>query len=402
MKVAYFDCFSGISGDMCLGALLACGLPLAELEAGLKALPLQGWNLKVKRVQQYGIEGTDVEVEVEGPQPGRHLHDIEEIITASSLPKPVKEKTMAVFRRLAAAEARVHGISSHHVHFHEVGAVDAIIDIAGTCLGLYLLGVEEIYSSPLPLGSGWVRCRHGELPVPAPATTYLLEGYPVYGSEVKCELVTPTGAALITTLAASFGPLPPMKLISCGYGSGKTRLPQPNFLRLLLGEAQKGSLEEEKIMVVETTLDDMNPEFFPYLVEQSLAAGAVDAFFTPVYMKKGRPGMVFTALCPKTSMDQVVATLFRHSSTLGVRFREEARLVARRQVVAVETPYGPVQVKWGAFRTGTEDDLSLNLAPEYESCRQVAQEQNVPLKEVYIAALSAARAAGPPPELLEG
>ncbi|MGB9662520.1 MAG: nickel pincer cofactor biosynthesis protein LarC [Moorellaceae bacterium] len=399
MKIAYFDCFSGISGDMCLGALLACGLPLSELKAGLETLPLDGWELKVKPVRQHGIQGIDVEVEVQEPQPERHLRDIEEIIAASGLPQVVKDKALLVFRRLASAEARVHGVSPEEVHFHEVGAVDAVIDIVGTCWGIHLLGVEQVYSSPLPLGSGWVRCRHGELPIPAPATVYLLEGCPVYGSEVQTELVTPTGAALITSLATAFRPLPPMSISACGYGSGKSRFDRPNFLRLFLGEASSTVVPEESLMVVETALDDMNPEFLPFLIEQTLAAGAVDAFFTPVHMKKGRPGVVFTALCPRENLYRVTSAIFRHSSTLGVRFREEVRLVARRQVVTVETPYGPVQVKWGIFRSAAGDTPSVNVAPEYESCRRVATEKNIPLKDIYAAALSAAQTAGPPPEL---
>ncbi|MGI9953392.1 nickel pincer cofactor biosynthesis protein LarC [Moorellaceae bacterium AZ2] len=401
MKIAYFDCFSGISGDMCLGAIISCGLPPEELEAGLKSLPLEGWQLKVRRVQQHGLAGTDVEVEVKGPQPERHLADVVEIINSSSLPPAVQEKAITVFRHLATAEARVHGTDPTHVHFHEVGAVDAIVDVVGTCWGLHALGVEEVYASPLPMGSGWVRCRHGHLPIPAPATVYLLEGCPVYGSEVECELVTPTGAALITTLARSFGPLPAMRLKACGYGAGKTLLPRPNFLRLLLGEDVRGLAATEDVIVVETTIDDMNPELLPHLVEQLLAAGALDAFFTPVYMKKGRPGMVFTALCPEDSLDAVTAVFFRHSSTLGVRLRREGRVVARRQVVTLQTPYGPVEVKWGASPFGTPGGVSFNAAPEFESCRRAAEERGVPLKEVYMAALAAAQVTGPPPELLQ-
>lgn len=245
MKIAYFDCFSGISGDMCLGALLANGLSLEELMAGLKSLALEGWELEVKQVQQHGIGAVDVEVRVCGPQPHRHLSDILAVIDGSPLPAPVREKAGAVFRRLAEAEAKVHGISPEKVHFHEVGAVDAIIDIVGTVLGLHLLGVERVVASPLPLGSGWVECHHGKLPVPAPATGYLLQGVPVYGTEDQAELVTPTGAALITTLAESFGPFPAMHLTSVGFGAGKTQLSHPNLLRVALGEARDAEPEKK-------------------------------------------------------------------------------------------------------------------------------------------------------------
>jgi len=390
---------------MFLGALLSCGLSLEDLEAGLKGLPLKGWELKVKRVRQHGIEAVDVEVQVEGSHPERHLKDILAIIQSSSLPAPVQEKAKAVFERLAAAEARVHGIAPEEVHFHEVGAVDAIIDIVGTCWGLYRLGIEALYSSPLPLGSGWVRCRHGELPLPAPATVYLLEGVPVYGSQLQVELVTPTGAALVTTLASSFGPLPPMKISACGYGAGKTPLSRPNLLRIFIGEAwpdlgQRDFFYNDKVLVVETNIDDMNPEFFPSLIQEVLAAGAVDAFLTPVQMKKGRPGVIFTALCPPASFQGIALALFRHSTTLGLRVREEARLVARREVCTVSTEYGEVLVKWGAFRPSHGKETIFNVAPEFESCYRISKEKGLPLKEVYAAALAAARASGPPASLL--
>jgi hypothetical protein len=391
MKVAYFDCFSGISGDMCLGALLANGLSPEELIAGLKYLALEGWELKIKEVKHQGITAVDVQVQVQDHHHHRHLEDILRIINDSPLPVPVREKATAIFRRLAQAEAQVHGISPEEVHFHEVGAVDAIIDIVGTVLGLHLLGIARVMSSPLPLGSGWTECHHGRLPVPAPATLYLLQGYPVYGTEVEAEVVTPTGAAIITTLADRFGPFPPMNLISVGFGAGKTKLPHPNILRLALGEmsdtAGKG---EDSILVLETTIDDMNPEFFPVLMEQVLGAGAVDAYFIPVHMKKGRPGLLFTVLCPESRLAAVAAAIFRHSSTLGLRFRRDQKLICQQQITEVLTPYGPVAVKWGLYHDH-EGQAITNIAPEYESCRQVALAAGVPIKEVYTAALAAAR-----------
>ncbi|MGI9860649.1 nickel pincer cofactor biosynthesis protein LarC [Moorella naiadis] len=392
MRIAYFDCFSGISGDMCLGALLASGLSRDELVVGLNELGLAGWELRTQEVKQHSIAAVDVEVQVSGPQPHRHLGDILELINNSSLPAPVREKATAVFTNLARAEARVHGIAAGEVHFHEVGAVDAIIDIIGTILGLHLLGIEKIISSPLPMGSGWVECRHGKLPVPAPATMYLLQGFPIYGTTDQAELVTPTGAALITTLAANFGPFPAMNLQRVGFGAGKTKLERPNLLRLAVGEVITGQLEgEENSLVIETTIDDMNPEFFPALIEATMAAGAVDAYCTPIQMKKGRPGVLFTALCPENKLAKVAATIFRDSTTLGLRFRRDGRLVCQRRTGEVMTPFGPVIVKWGLYHD-TEGQAITQVAPEYESCRQAAQNAGAPVKEVYAAALAAARA----------
>ena len=392
MRIAYFDCFSGISGDMCLGALLASGLSRDELVVGLNGLGLAGWELRAQEVKQHSIAAVDVEVRVSGPQPHRHLGDILELINNSSLPAPVREKATAVFTNLARAEARVHGIAAGEVHFHEVGAVDAIIDIIGTILGLHLLGIEKIISSSLPMGSGWVECRHGKLPVPAPATMYLLQGFPIYGTTDQAELVTPTGAALITTLAASFGPFPAMNLQHVGFGAGKTKLERPNLLRLAVGEVITGQLEgEENSLVIETTIDDMNPEFFPALIEATMAAGAVDAYCTPIQMKKGRPGVLFTALCPENKLAKVAAAIFRHSTTLGLRFRRDGRLVCQRRTGEVITPFGPVIMKWGLYHD-TEGQAITQVAPEYESCRQAAQNAGAPIKEVYAAALAAARA----------
>ncbi len=395
MRFAYFDCFSGISGDMCLGALLANGLRLDDLEAGLRGLGLDGWEIRLREVKQHSIAATDVEVLVGGQQPHRHLDDILKLIDGSPLPKAVREKAMAVFTNLARAEAQVHGIDAGSVHFHEVGAVDALIDITGTILGLHLLGIEKVISSPLPTGSGWVECRHGRLPVPAPATLYLLQGFPVYGTEDRAELVTPTGAALITTLAAGFGPFPAMNLVSAGFGAGKIELSHPNLLRLAIGEADSGQLEgEECSMVIETTIDDMNPEFFPVLVEETMAAGAVDAYCIPVQMKKGRPGVLFTALCPEDKLPAVACAIFRHSSTLGLRFRRDGRLICKRYTGMVTTPYGPVTVKFGFYHDQNQQAI-INIAPEFESCRQAAHTAGMPLKEVYASALEAARALRP-------
>ncbi|NLW06499.1 MAG: nickel pincer cofactor biosynthesis protein LarC [Clostridia bacterium] len=394
MKIAYCDCFSGVSGDMFLGALLANGLSYDELLAGLQQLPLSGWELQRKQVVDHSIAAIDVVVKVSEDQPHRHLPDILGLIDNSPLPVPVREKALNVFQRLAQAEAKVHGTEPHKVHFHEVGAVDAIIDIVGTVLGLHLLGVDKVVASPLPLGSGWVECHHGKLPLPAPAALYLLQGFPVYGVSDKAELVTPTGAALITTLADSFGPTPAMTVTGVGYGAGKTSLQHPNLLRLIMGEALDSvQAAPAACIVIETTIDDMNPELFPNLQEQVLAAGALDAYFAPVQMKKGRPGLQLTVLSPENRLAAVASAIFRHSSTLGLRYRREERLVARRHTDKVATPYGVVVVKYGHYHDPVENKEIVNMAPEYQSCLEVARQAGVPVKEVYAAAVAAAQKA---------
>ncbi|MDK2821112.1 MAG: pyridinium-3,5-bisthiocarboxylic acid mononucleotide nickel chelatase [Clostridia bacterium] len=392
MKIAYFDCFSGVSGDMCLGALLSNGLSKEELINHLKLLNIEGWDLIIKQVNQHSIAATDVTVKVSDHQPHRHLKDILELIDNSKIPKIVKKKSSSVFLNLARAEARVHGTTPENVHFHEVGAVDAIIDIVGTVLGLYLLKVEKIIVSPLPLGYGWVNCQHGKLPSPAPATLYLLKNCPIYGTEDRAELVTPTGAALMSTLADEFGYYPTMNLKSIGFGAGKTILDHPNLLRLAIGEITNPSLKtQDTIVVVETNIDDMNPEFYPVLQSEVMAAGAVDAYFTPIQMKKGRPGILLTCLCIENNLPQVTSAIFRNSSTLGLRFRHENRIMCKRRIIEASTPYGLVKVKLGYYKNPCSGQIFTNIAPEFESCLEIAQKTNTPIKEVYRAALTTAQ-----------
>jgi uncharacterized protein (TIGR00299 family) protein len=389
MKIAYFDCFSGVSGDMTLGALLACGADEAEFRERLGALSVPGYELAIQRVTRGGITATDVDVrllEVDRGH-GRHLSDIAELLEASVLPISVKQKALAVFTRLADAEASIHGTSREEIHFHEVGAVDAIVDIVGACLLLEMLGVEQIVTSSIPCGYGTITCQHGIMPVPAPATLELLAGFPVHSVDIRGELVTPTGAALLTTLAdpLTAGRMPAMRVLSSGFGAGKKQFKpdMPNLLRVVLGETlESADSTPQTIAVLETNLDDQSPEGFDLLMERAFAAGAVDVFFAPIQMKKNRPATLVTVLCPPDKADVLAEVLFRETGTFGIRIREQRRCTLDRTWRTVATEFGDVRLKAGAWH-GEE----MTVAPEYEDCKRLAQEHGVPLKKVYEAAL---------------
>lgn len=395
MKVAYFDClFSGVSGDMTLAALLACdGSDEAEFRRGLAALNVPGYELVIERVKREGITATDVDVRLlERDQGhGRHLVDIAAILKASSLSPRVQEQALAVFTRLADAEAKIHGTTRDEIHFHEVGAVDAIVDIVGACLLLEMLGIERVYTSPIPCGYGTVTCQHGVMPIPAPATLELLRGFPVRSVDIEGELVTPTGAALVTTLAdpAQAGPMPDMTVITVGYGAGKKQFApdRPNLLRVIIGEMQNTLASDETpqtVTVLETNLDDQSPETFDLLMERCFGAGALDVFFTPVHMKKNRPATLVTVLCAPDNADRMADILFRETGTFGIRLREQRRVTLERDWHEVETTYGRVRVK-----AGRRHGEVLSSAPEYEDCKRAALAHGVPLQTVYRAALAA-------------
>ncbi|HET91019.1 MAG TPA: nickel pincer cofactor biosynthesis protein LarC [Chloroflexi bacterium] len=388
MKIAYFDCFSGVSGDMILGALVDAGLELARLQAELERLGLSGYAIRAKSVKKRGLRGIHVEVEVTERGVERHLHEIEEIITASSLAQPVQAQSLAIFRRLAEAEAHVHGIPADHVHFHEVGAMDAIIDVVGAAAGLRLLGVERVYASPLHVGRGTVTCAHGVLPVPAPATQELLRGVPIYGRDVDAELVTPTGAAILTTLAETFGSAPPMRVTAVGYGAGTRDLPIPNLLRVSIGETEhkERAYEEDTITVIEANIDDMSPQFYDHVLARLFEAGAVDVFLTPIQMKRNRPAVQLSVLVPAEHAPAARDVVFAETTTIGLRVHTAHRWKLSRVESTVETPYGPVRVK--IARRG---EAAVNVAPEYQDCRRLAEAHGVPLKTVHQAALEAAR-----------
>jgi uncharacterized protein (TIGR00299 family) protein len=388
MRIAFFDCFAGISGNMVLGALLDAGLDREKLEEELVKLGLSGYQIHVQSVHRRGLHGTHVEVEVSEKQPTRHLRDIEATILESTVPEVVKEHSLAIFRRLAEAEARVHGSSIEAVHFHEVGAVDAIIDVVGAALGLWLLGVEKVYASAVHVGRGTVECAHGTLPVPAPATLELLRGVPIYGRDIDSELVTPTGAAILATLAQTFGDAPPMKVAAIGYGAGTRELPLPNLLRLTIGEtgAELEGFEEDSVTLIETNIDDMNPQWYEHVMEQLFDAGALDVFLTPIQMKHNRPAIQISVIVPMAELQAVLSVLFTETTTIGVRTSVKRRWKLQRERILVQTPLGAIHVK--VSRRGRQ---ILNLLPEHRDCQKIATERRVPLKEVHQVALESAR-----------
>lgn len=384
MTIVYFDCFAGASGDMLLAALLDAGASLEAVQAELDKLPVDGYSIKTKRVKKKGLEALDLTVEVrEAAQPHRHFRDIRHMLAASPLTPSVRERSIAVFTRLALAEAKVHGHSPETVHFHEVGAVDAIVDIVGIAAALEALGATEVYASPLHVGSGFVQCAHGLLPVPAPATMELLQDLPVYSRGLEAELLTPTGAAVLATLA-TFGPLPAMTVLNTGYGAGKRDLPLPNLLRVITGKREQTDLSREAVVQLEANIDNLNPEIFGYVLDRLFAAGALDAYLVPLQMKKSRPGTLLCVLTLPENEADILEVLFRETSTLGVRRLLTEKLMLPRKHVTVSTAFGNARVKV-AFRQNEE----INAAPEYEDCLLLASKSGASLKEVYAAVIAA-------------
>jgi pyridinium-3,5-bisthiocarboxylic acid mononucleotide nickel chelatase len=385
MKLAYFDCFSGISGDMTLGALLDAGCDLAQLRAELRGLQVPGWELSAEKVWKNGMAATWARVKTEDQQRHRPLSAILQILRDSKLASPVRDRASAIFRGLGEAEARVHDVPVEKIHFHEVGAVDAIVDIVGACIGFHMLGIEKFACSPLNVGGGTVKMAHGVLPVPAPATANLLQGKPTYSNGVQRELVTPTGAAIVAILCDSFGPQPPMSVSAIGYGAGAADLEgQPNVLRMMIGEATEKTVlgYDEEITVIEANLDDMNPQIYGYFQEKALASGALDVFTTPVQMKKNRPGTLLTVLCQPVVAQTLMTLIFAETTTFGVRTHAAQRRVLPREFVKVNTSYGEVRIKLSRV-----NGRILHVAPEYDDCRKLAEEKNVPLQRVINEAL---------------
>jgi pyridinium-3,5-bisthiocarboxylic acid mononucleotide nickel chelatase len=391
MRSAYLDCSSGVSGDMFLAACLDAGLDGGRLQAELAQLAVGPYEFKVQRALRGGLAGTRLEIAAPTQQPHRHLAPIEQMIESSALPPVVKERACAIFRRLGEAEATLHDQPIEKVHFHEVGAVDAILDVVGACVALELLGVEELTASPLNLGSGRVTAAHGSLPVPAPAAAELLRGLPVYSSGVEAELVTPTGAAIVSTLASGFGPLPPMKIERIGYGAGTREIPgHPNLLRLMIGERTPNLQPgvpvsgRDVVAVIEASVDDMSPELYGYLVERALAAGALDVSCAAIGMKKNRPGLEIRLLARPEQAEALADLVFAETTTLGLRISTAERRVLEREFVNVETPYGPIRIK-----VGRRNGRVVNAAPEFEDCRRAAVSCGVALKQVMQAAQAA-------------
>jgi len=383
--IACFDCFSGISGNMALGALLDCGIAPDTLRGELTKLNLGGYRLEIRETNKAGLRGMSVEVRTDEKQPPRHLKDIEAILQAGALAARVRERSLRTFRVLAEAESKVHGEPVEKIHFHEVGAVDAIVDIVGTAICLELLGVEKVYASPLHIGAGSVQTAHGLLPVPAPATAELLRGVPVYGRDVEAELVTPTGAALLAGMAADFGGAPPMRIERVGYGAGTRDLPWANLLRVTVGSAEDGPAGE-RVLVVEANIDDMNPQWYEHVLERLFEAGALDVYLTPIQMKRSRPAVTLAMMVDESKLDTALGVLFSETTTIGVRMHPVERRKLEREERTVETAYGPVTVKIARW-----EKQVMNAAPEYRDCLRLAEEKGVPLKEVWQAAMAAGR-----------
>ena len=378
-SIAYLDCFAGISGDMLLGALIDAGVPEALLREQLATLNLDGFSLSCQEQKTGALRSTRLEIKIDqSGQPHRSLADIGTIINKSSLSKPVRDRALKVFTILAEAEAKVHGCEIETVHFHEVGGVDAIIDIVGAAICLAHLGIEKLYCSPLPMPRGWVSCAHGQLPLPAPAVCEILCNTPTYGVDFDREMVTPTGAALAKALCADFGPMPPMRITKTAYGAGKREQNngQPNLLRLIIGEAQQVN-EAQTVEVIETHLDDWNPEGFPYLSEQLFAADALDVALVPIQMKKGRPGFLLRVIADKATAFALKQLILTETSAIGLRFRDEQRLTLPRSSGWVQTAFGKTKVKCLQTPGGTI------LSPEYEDCKRIAQTEKIPLRAVY-------------------
>jgi pyridinium-3,5-bisthiocarboxylic acid mononucleotide nickel chelatase len=386
-KIAYLDCASGISGDMMLAALVDAGAGLEHLGAAIASLGLLECRLTVEEVRRQGFRGLQVHVLCPVEKTHRRLRDISAMIDAGQVSPRAKEQAKKIFIRLAEAEAKVHGTSVENVHFHEVGAADSIADIVGTVVGLERLGVERLMASPVPTGSGKIKIAHGECGVPAPATAELLRGIPLAESSIVGELTTPTGAAILATLAESFGPPPAMTIRAIGYGAGsRDWATQPNILRLMLGETsdRESCRFIDHVCELETTIDDASGEFIGYCIERLWQAGALEVYTTAIGMKKNRPGVLLTVLCAPADEEKIAETLFRETTTLGIRRTMVARRVLRREPHTVETPWGPIAGKIGWLSNGVP-----RFAPEYESCRQAAEKHGRPLREIFEAAQKA-------------
>ena len=384
MKIAYFDCFSGISGDMTVGALLDAGLKIETLEKELKKLGLTGYQLEVNKVVKKGISATKFKVKIKEEGVERRFKDILTILEKSKLDEEIKKETKKIFFNIAQAESKIHQKDIDKIHFHEIGGLDSIIDIASAVIGIKTLGIEEIHSSALPVGKGFVKCAHGVIPVPAPATLELLKNIPTYSGGIESEMITPTGAAIIGTLAKSFGERPLMKIERIGYGAGEKEFTIPNLLRVSIGEKilkdenlKDGYVSDEAVLI-ETNIDDMNPEFYDYIMEQLFSQGALDVFLTPIQMKKNRPAHMLSIIVYEQDLKEILEVLFSESTTLGVRIREIKRLRLAQQNFIAETKYGKIRIKVGIFKREIK-----NIAPEYEDCKKMAKQHQVPLKEVY-------------------
>ncbi len=379
-KILYIDCFSGISGDMMVGALLDLGIDISFLKSELKKLDVTGYDIACREIKAGSIKAKKFDVKVTGPQQDRNYRNIKRIISESKLDAGIKKMSVGIFQLVAEAEASIHGYDVDNVHFHEIGAVDSIIDIVSTAICLNNLKIKSFYSNAVPMGKGLVDSSHGKLPVPAPAAVEILKKVPVYGGGFDFEVTTPTGAAIIKSLAAGFGSIPYMEIHKIGYGTGKNKGKKiPNILRLLkgVGKGEHG-IREENLIMLSANIDDSTPEIIGYLMEELFKARVLDAWVEPIYMKKNRPAFKIGVLCSRESEWEVINIMLMESTTLGVRREEIKRYSAGREVKTVRLPYGEVKVK-----VSTVEDREVNISPEFESCRRLAKKTKKPLKEIY-------------------
>ena len=383
--LAYFDCFSGISGDMTLAALIDLGVPASWLSDQLRQLPLENFDIKVAQTHRNGIHAKLVNVEAFDDRAARNFSRIRSLIEDSPLTDWAKYTSLQIFQKLAQAEAHIHSCSIEAVHFHEVGGIDAIVDIVGTALALEYLAIKKIIASPIPLGKGFVTCSHGKLPVPVPATLGILKNVPVYGTTIPHELVTPTGAAIIAASAQGFEAIPDMVIRKIGYGAGQRDFPErPNLLRIILGDEQHTSagiseeLQEDRIAIIETSIDDMNPELFGHLMDRLFEDGALDVCWIPIYMKKNRPATMLQVLCKNDKRDILIHRILSETTTLGVRYHESRRRLLWRDQLEIETSFGKIEVKRVKDPQG-----NIRIVPEFEVCQKIARQQDLPLRVVY-------------------
>ncbi|MCP4372728.1 MAG: nickel pincer cofactor biosynthesis protein LarC [Deltaproteobacteria bacterium] len=383
--LAYFDCFSGISGDMTLGALIDLGVPVEWLQERLHKIPLKAFDITVEQILRNGLKAHNVYVHVKDDGKSRNYKEIRLLIETSPLSEDVKKRSLKIFKRIACAEAKIHQCSVEEVHFHEVGGIDAIVDIVGTALCLEHLKIKRIIASTIPLGRGFLSCSHGTLPIPAPATIEILKDVPVYGTKIEQELVTPTGAAIIASIADSFEAMPQMTVEKVGYGAGKNDLgSRPNLLRVITGTALDSRMEshtgyqKDRIVVVETCIDDMNPEIFGFLMDRLFEDGALDVLWIPVFMKKNRPGTMIQVMCADKIKDMVIDRILSETTSLGIRYYDVQRRILERQRIKIKTEYGKLYVKQVRDLNG-----SVRIVPEYEVCRKIAIEKNIPIRKVY-------------------
>lgn len=379
MKIAYFDAFSGISGDMTIGAFIDAGLDFEELKNEIQKLNLTNYELKTRKITRNGITATKFDVIVKNQEhEHRHLSEIFEIIDTSKLSEFVKETSKKIFTTLAQAEAKIHNTTIDKIHFHEVGAIDSIIDIVGCAICIEKFGIEKIYASKIPLGSGtFVHSQHGKIPIPSPATIEMLRNFPTILTDIPFELTTPTGGAIIATLAEYGLEKETIKIQSIGYGAGDFEIPQqPNLLRIIIGEIPQ-KYDEEKLLLIETNIDNMNPEIYPYVIEKLLSSGANDAYLVPVIMKKGRPGIILSTLAPESKLDEILNIIFSQTTTLGVKIFEVRRKKLKREQKEIDTPFGKVKFKLVQLNN------AQRLVPEFEECKRIAEEKNLPLIQVY-------------------